>query len=502
MKNTKKELTELIKNFNNACSNCGKLFLGASIEGSTEVGAYPVYVDIKSYPLGCKKCPDCAKKCYENLYTYVEQNEKLPCIDEVAEENDSINYFINEFKYELDCLPYLDEDYQMDQLAYDNPNVHGGELIDLFEFIKDEMEYMRKLEIIESTESIEKLNYYLEDKDLRIRLKIIRILGERDDPLALETLIQLLNNNDYKIREQVVTILGKNNDPRILQKVLELINDESYNVRSRLIEVFRQNEDSQIIKKLFILLKNENEDISKTIERILERNDSPEVIDKLIDMLKGENENDWEKALEIISKKGRKHKFLKSFNEMLNTLFDKFNFTETTPIKNFITILKLDAPTSLRWLIEKYKNPNNENKLRTLNFIGEISSENNIEQITNESEVYEELITILKNKDNDKKERILSMRILKNLISEINVMKVFVEILMDEEDEGELRENIEKILIDFISFNEINLKNFITYFIDLYDNLDNKQKSMMYDLLINFEYKIFKNKNFEKKKVL
>ncbi len=41
-KKNKKELIKLIKKFDALCPDCGKLFLGASINASTEVGRYPI----------------------------------------------------------------------------------------------------------------------------------------------------------------------------------------------------------------------------------------------------------------------------------------------------------------------------------------------------------------------------------------------------------------------------------------------------------------------------
>ncbi len=133
-KNRKEELIRLINKFDNKCPDCGKIFLGALLEGSTEVGAYPVYIGITSYPLSCGKCPNCARECYTNLEKYLEQHNKAPCLDyeeEALEKGDILG--------ELDCWIYLDEDFQMNQLGSGNQNVEGGELIDLFDFIEEEI---------------------------------------------------------------------------------------------------------------------------------------------------------------------------------------------------------------------------------------------------------------------------------------------------------------------------------------------------------------------------
>jgi hypothetical protein len=129
---TRENLIGLIKNFNNTCSECGRLFLGVLIEGSTEVGRYPVDVGISSYPLSCGKCPECAKKCFENLEKYLEQNNNAPCLDYNEEGLEKSDIF-----YELDCGVYLKENYQWDQLSAGNPNVEGGELIDLLGVFED-----------------------------------------------------------------------------------------------------------------------------------------------------------------------------------------------------------------------------------------------------------------------------------------------------------------------------------------------------------------------------
>jgi len=148
----KKNLIELIKKFDNRCTDCGKIFLGVAINGSTETGNYPIDVGLNSYSLSCGKCPDCAEKCYEGLHEYVRENGKVPCDDYTIYEffeiknrlqeftDEEIDEFINESKFEIECCKYVDEDYQHDSLANGNPNIDGGVLVDLFKFFKDELQ--------------------------------------------------------------------------------------------------------------------------------------------------------------------------------------------------------------------------------------------------------------------------------------------------------------------------------------------------------------------------
>lgn len=132
-KNRKEELISLIKKFDNTCPDCGKLFLGALIEGSHKKGGYPLGVGINHYPLSCGKCPECAKKYYANLYEYVEINNSIPCLDYIiGEEGEDIS----DIKYELDCWKYLDKDTNS---LGDLTIIEQWELIDLYDFFNDEL---------------------------------------------------------------------------------------------------------------------------------------------------------------------------------------------------------------------------------------------------------------------------------------------------------------------------------------------------------------------------
>ena len=542
----KENLIELIKKFKNKCPECGKLFLGALIEGSTEVGAYPVYVGISSYPLFCGKCPECAKKCYDNLYKYIEENNKAPCVDYMVDDvtGDDIEEYIDDIKYELDCCIYLDENYQMDQLAWGNPNVHGGELIDLLGFFEDEIirsiaenEYKRKQMLIEKLEgdhkiqNYEKLFEFLKDEDPRIRIKIIEVLGNKDDPQILEKLIEFLIDKDPSVRKKTIEVLGNKDDPQILEKLIEflkdkdpsirekaievlgnkddslilqnsiiLLKDESNYVRNKVIEILKNTKNSQVIQKLFELLKSEDKKISKNIEVILERNNSSEVIDKLIEMLKSENYEVWGQALEILSKKRAIKYLIDNLNNVINLIYDKFNIEESAQVKNFINILKIDKSTSLKYLVEKYKNETSDNQLIILDCIEKIGNERDIKEIIEELQIYDELITILKNKEYEKKKRTLAIKVLKNYISERDVLKFFIEILMDKQENDDVIKEIEEALRKFICFNVENLRYILNYLIDGYHTFDNRLKRKMCQLLLYYEKEYLRNKNFEQEK--
>jgi len=148
----KNNLIELIKKFDNKCPDCGKIFLGKAIVGSTESGDYPVEVGLFDYPLSCGKCPDCAQKCFDGIHKYVKIHGTIPCdVDTIYEyniEKDNTRVFTDaeikefiddEMKYHMDCWMYCDKIFQQVAILGSDPYIKGGVLIDLFEFLKDEL---------------------------------------------------------------------------------------------------------------------------------------------------------------------------------------------------------------------------------------------------------------------------------------------------------------------------------------------------------------------------
>ncbi len=566
----KENLIRLIKSFNNTCSECGRLFLGALLEGSSEVGRYPVDVGISSYPLSCGKCPGCAKNCYENLIEYVEKNNQIPCSDSIIDEDE----YFEDIKHELDCLMYLDENFQWDQLGNGNPNVEGGELIDLFDLIEEEIIYLNKkneyerkhqliknfeeedrnkssepfLELLEDEDSRirmevinilankdnlqinEKLLLLLQDEEPNVRIKVIEVLGKKGDPQLIEKLIPLLQDENpsvrinvievlgknetpqicekmltllmdpnSKVREKLIEVLGKQNNPQILHDIFDLINDDSHNVRRKVIEVFSRINDSQVFQKVFNQLKSENKESRKATEVILVENNSQNVINKLIDMLKSDNNTDWEKALKILSRKKRSDYLIEKLNIIIDTIFDRLDFNKTSLMKYLTDILNIDKSASLKYLIKDFNSKSDPIRSKLLELIEKINDKNKIKKVILDSQIYDYLIAILTDRNRENKLRILMINLLKNLDSEINVMNLFITVMIGEQESNSVRTHIKKVYGELILFKVDNLNYFLNYFIDNYETFDDRQKRLMYKVLLLYEQEFIRNKDYKKK---
>ncbi|MBA7585186.1 hypothetical protein ES708_27157 [subsurface metagenome] len=350
-KQKRENLINLIKKFNNTCSECGRLFLGALVEGSTEVGAYPVYVGIGSYPLSCGKCPECAKECYDNFYEYIEINNKVPCDDSNIDENEDIE----DIKFELlECNMYLDEDYQMDQLAYGNPNVKGGELIDLYELF----------EIVISNAVI------AQEYDKKI--KIIESLEEVNTHESAKNLIELAKDNDSKVRLKAIEALSKSKDSKANKELLILLNNKEVEIKLKSIEGLGNKNDLKIIKKVFALLSSESIRIREKVVESLGKNDNVEVINYLIEKLNSQDNEVWSNTLKIFSKKGKNEFLIEKLPVIRNIVFEKFSLFSPFQIKQLSYILNWDKPNSIIYLTGKIEIESPENRTKLLDLIQEL----------------------------------------------------------------------------------------------------------------------------------
>ena len=216
-------------------------------------------------------------------------------------------------------------------------------------------------------------------------------------------------------------------------------------------------------------------------------------------MLKSDNDKDWVKALEILSNKRRSKYLIEKLNVIIDNIFDRLNFEEVAQIKYLTTILNIHKSASLMYLIEKYKNKPQKIQLKILDFIEKISDKNVIRKFIQELQIYDELIAILKDQNYENKLRILVINLLKNLDSDKDVLKLFIEILTSEQESDDIIRNIKKIFEEHVLFKEDNLNYILNYLTDQYDNFDIRQKRLIHNLLLNYEHEFIRNKDCEQK---
>ncbi|MHA1250870.1 MAG: hypothetical protein ACTSVV_06295 [Promethearchaeota archaeon] len=158
--NIKEKLIKLIQEYDKRCPECGKLFLGIGIEGSTETdGDYPIYLEIKPYPISCGKCPECAKKCYKNFVENIKKSGgRDPCDDEPLNLDDydkekykNIDEYLEHYKlekftyYDYECPIYLEQDFEWDnKVPWGASSFREGIVINVFDLIIKELTKHKK----------------------------------------------------------------------------------------------------------------------------------------------------------------------------------------------------------------------------------------------------------------------------------------------------------------------------------------------------------------------
>jgi len=300
MEEEKERLIELLRKYDKRCPECGKLFIGFAVEGSTEDGAYPVYLMSCTYPIPCGRCPSCAENC------------NLRVIDE---EEDNYEDSLEECNYIEECNKYFDEQYQWDQLAYGNPHVEGYIFFNLFNLLEEELEsfaaaqeYKEKMNQIHSLEkenkpeSLKELMKYLNEQDKRLKLRAIEVLGNRKDNEILNILSELLKSDDQSIKLKVIEVLGKRADSKSFDILTELLNKEDQNIRCKAIEALGERKELQIVEILINLLEDENQKIRFKVVEVLGKKEDPKVLKSLSKLVRDENQDIRMAVVDILGK--------------------------------------------------------------------------------------------------------------------------------------------------------------------------------------------------------
>jgi HEAT repeat protein len=106
-------------------------------------------------------------------------------------------------------------------------------------------------------EDINRLFQMLKDKDLRVRQKAAKTLGETKDVHAIKPLITALKDEDYDVTKEVAEALGKIGAPAI-ESLIVALKDEDRGVQTEAAWALGQIKDVRAIEPLIAALKEEN----------------------------------------------------------------------------------------------------------------------------------------------------------------------------------------------------------------------------------------------------
>src|SRR6266487_5793979 len=117
---------------------------------------------------------------------------------------------------------------------------------------------------------IETLIEQLHGRDWMARCDAARLLGQSDDPRAVDALLPDLNDSDWRVRRNAAQALGALRDKRAVEPLIQALQDRTMTVRQRAIVALGRIKDIQALPALLdILLENKHEscDVSKAIRK-------------------------------------------------------------------------------------------------------------------------------------------------------------------------------------------------------------------------------------------
>jgi len=117
---------------------------------------------------------------------------------------------------------------------------------------------------------IETLIEQLHGRDWMARCDAARLLGQSDDPRAVDALLPDLHDPDWRVRRNAAQALGALRDKRAVEPLIQALQDRTMTVRQRAIVALGRTKDIQALPTLLdVLLANKHEsyDASKAIRK-------------------------------------------------------------------------------------------------------------------------------------------------------------------------------------------------------------------------------------------
>jgi len=136
---------------------------------------------------------------------------------------------------------------------------------------------------------IERLIELLKDKDSKVRMSVVDVLGDIDSDNTVESLISLLKVKDRDVRWNVVYALGRIGSDRAIELLVPLLKDKDRDVCWDAAHALGYIGSDKAIVQLTSLLKDRNSIVRRAAASSLGETGSVEAVESLITLLKDKN---------------------------------------------------------------------------------------------------------------------------------------------------------------------------------------------------------------------
>ncbi|GMT42914.1 MAG: hypothetical protein IEMM0002_1325 [bacterium] len=162
------------------------------------------------------------------------------------------------------------------------------------------VEALSKLKVSESAQPL--LDQLDKERDPKIKIEIIKTLGEVGDAQSAKRILPQLKDGDMIVRQMVIEAMGKTADASIVGEVIELMKDAEVNVRRAGAEILDKVKDPRAIEILLKALKDNDWWVREIATDALADIKTGGINKKVIKLFKSEDENTRRSAVEYFNR--------------------------------------------------------------------------------------------------------------------------------------------------------------------------------------------------------
>lgn len=131
-------------------------------------------------------------------------------------------------------------------------------------------------------------SYY--EGDANIRLKVIKVLRQKNDIQSIEIFINALEDKQWKIRRHAALSLGKLKAENAVTKLIHMLKDKDWRIRRASCDALSKMNKSELSPILLQVADDKDWRVRRGALRALEAKHDPENIEKIINKL---HDKDW-----------------------------------------------------------------------------------------------------------------------------------------------------------------------------------------------------------------
>ncbi|HUY84430.1 MAG TPA: HEAT repeat domain-containing protein, partial [Steroidobacteraceae bacterium] len=213
--------------------------------------------------------------------------------------------------------------------------------------------------------------YSLESNE---RTGVFKIIGEVADANAVDELLPRLEGRDPVVRVHIINILANFNQPKIQQAVQRQLKDSSKFVRSAALSALARMDGALDLPLICSMLRDAEIEVQNKAVELLVRANQPDTIKYLVEVLKDENEYARRAAVEVLNEVGTS----KSVKYLLEVLADSDWWVRTRAAD---ALGKIGGPRVVEAVLELVKDDNEDIRRAAIEILNQTKDESAVAEL-------------------------------------------------------------------------------------------------------------------------